>query len=210
MNPYPPLVGAMKVLEHASAPASVYNESSATSLTPTPRDVRASEVFLHCMQEHFKVLTLPDKRHAHGTTLGDFNLLTEEMETLDVWQPEMGKKLAQFGNEKQFYLMARTLERRIIVLHGPTMVWLRNKRNSKTTEVNTRTARHSLYCPTSKFLRPSVINEMRALQELEEYPDTLVVQHDGDLHYMCLRRSTNDDVELPGALAKALKEWTPE
>ena len=206
------LPGALHALEHASAPASVYSEKDANSETkPSPRDVRVSQVLLGCMKSHFKTIPIPDRRHSAGTTRKDFERLDDEMDTLNVWVPEMREKKSQFGNEKQFYLLARTLDRRIIVLHGPTMAWLRNRRNAATTEVNARTPRHALYTPTSKSVRPHIINEVRALQELESYPDTLVIQHDGDLHYMCLRRSTqNDYLELPRALADVLVESTSE
>ena len=206
------LPGALHALEHASAPASVYSEKDANpERKPSPRDVRVSQVLLGCMMAHFKTLPIPNKHLARGDTLKDFEMLRGEMDTLNVWVPEMQGKMAKFGNEKQFYLLARTLDRRIIVLHGPTMAWLRNRRNANTTAVQARTPRHALYTPTTKSLRPHDINEVRVLHELESYPDTLVIQHDGELHYMCLRRSKkDDDVELPRALAAVLAEPTPE
>ena len=206
------LPGALHALEHASAPASVYSEKDANSETkPSPRDVRVSQVLLGCMKSHFMGLPIPDRRHAGGDTLKDFERLRDEMDTLNVWVSEMREKKSQFGNEKQFYLLARTLDRRIIVLHGPTMAWLRNKRNANETDVSARAPRHALYTPTRMSLVPHDINEIRALQELEAYPDTLVIQHDGHLHYMCLRRSTQSDhLELPQALADVLVTSTSE
>ena len=164
-----------------------------------------------CRRTSRLFLPIPDKRLANGDTLKDFELLRGEMELLNVWVPQIGAQLARFGNEKQLYLLAHTLERHIIVLHGPTMSWLRNRRNAESTEVNSRTARHMVHNSHSKSLRPSVINEVRALQVLEAFPDTLVIQHTGDCHYMCLQRSSSDVLDhgdLPQPLADVLSEGT--
>ena len=132
---------------------------------------------------------------------------------MNVWVPKMGDNAAQYGNEKHLYLLARVLERRIIVLHGPLMSWLRNKRNANAKDINKRTARHSLFTPDSKHLRPTIINEIRVLKELESYDDTLVIEHDGGAHYKSLIRRQHSSAEkipnrpdLPASLAKEIAE----
>ena len=204
-------LGALHCLEHAWAPLGPYDESgTASAKKPTPRDVRLSQVLLECMQAHFKTLPIPDKRLANGDTLKDFEQLRGEMELLNVWVPQMGAEYAVFGNEKQLYLLAHTLERHIIVLHGPTMAWLGNKRHAESTVIG-RAPRHTFHNQNSKSLRPSVITEVRALQVLEAYPDTLVLQHTDDCHYMCLQRPSSDVLDLahlPKPLADVLSKGT--
>ena len=203
-------MGSLQCLQHAWTPSSPNVESHTPQKKPTPRDVRLSQVLLVIMLEHFKTLPIPDKRLANGDVLKDYELLRDELQVQNVWVPEMGDLLAKFGNEKHMYLLSHALERRIIVLHGPTMTWLRNRRNALTTKVNGRAPRHMLHRPDSKSVRPNLINEVRVLQELESYPDTLVIEHNGDCHYQCLRLGLNDRGrdDLPEPLARALRDET--
>mgnify|MGYP007078113902 CR=1 FL=1 len=92
------------------------------------------------------------------------------MITQNVWVPEMGGNLAQFGNKQTrssctfwrgHWIGAK---HHTVVLHGPTMSWLSNTRNGPTTRVNERHARHSLYTPTSNDADGHTLRNAHALR----------------------------------------------
>ena len=104
-----------------------------------------------------KLLSLPEPktptpkqpdRGAHE----DYKRLVSKMDRQNVWVPSMGTTMAVWGCENVMALLARTLDRAIIVLDGRTMLGLRNRRNANAAGLRGEVALHHLHAPQSKKL----------------------------------------------------------
>ena len=158
-----------------------------------------------------KLLSLPEPktptpkqpdRGAHE----DYKRLVSKMDRQNVWVPSMGTTMAVWGCENVMALLARTLDRAIIVLDGRTMLGLRNRRNANAAGLRGEVALHQYHAPQSKKLFHKLLNTIGVLLHLETDEDALVLEHINDNHYHCLVRKGVAPGELPLCLTKALAE----
>ena len=87
------------------------------------------------------------------------------------------------------------------VLNGPALRALTAK--PRKTDMRAEGKVHHSHHPRATRLQPRTINTIGVLCLLEDEEDAIVIVHDGDLHYMCLRRPGEPtSSELPRCLVK--------
>ena len=195
------VLGGMGVLEH-SRPL----HKSLPSV-PTSRDVRFSEILLAEMKTHFLSMQVPTKAKRAANPKGvttaqsEYARLMSVVKLQNVWVPSMKTKSAKMGGQEQLALLARVLDRVIVVLNGPALRALTAK--PRKTDMRAEGKVHHSHHPRATRLQPRTINTIGVLCLLEDEEDAIVIVHDGDLHYMCLRRPGEPtSSELPRCLVK--------
>ena len=87
-------------------------------------------------------------------------------------------------------LLARTLDRTIIVLDGPSMATLRARRQANVTGwCRGERAVHHIHSPKSTTLVRELSNTVGVLLHLESDEEALVLEHVNDNHYHCMVRA---------------------
>ena len=102
---------------------------------------------------------------------------------MNVWVPSMGRDLAEFGTESMLTLLARTLERSIIVLDGETLAGLRDSFRGLDANLQREEKHHHVHNPASSHLYRREVNTIGALIHLETHEDSLVLVHVNGNHY---------------------------
>ena len=169
-------MAAMGICEHAF--------TSGTGRVVTPLDIRLSESLLKAMRRHFLTLTEPTKPGRHqrdASRFDDYHKIKEQLGKMNVWVPSMGRDLAEFGSETMLTLLARTLERSIIVLDGDTMA--KHRARPGEAGLHREETVHQVHDPQSKRLWRRQANTIGALIHLETHEDSLVLVHVNGNHY---------------------------
>ena len=114
--------------------------------------------------------------------------------------------MAVFGSESMLTLLARTLDRSIIVLDGSTMGMLSAQRGEAGMRQEEKA--HQVHDPQSKRLYRRDTNTIGALIHLETNPDSLVLEHVNGNHYHSMAFKGVAPDALPACLAKAKETLT--
>ena len=197
------VMGALHVLD-AQRLCSPYVATNATKITPSKKDVGLSEVFLAAMKREF--LSFPAPKARETSRKEDFAEVARQLETMRVWNFDLGNEMAQFGGDKQLFLLARVLERHIVVLHGETMAEIRDSANRSLKDLNRTPKTHRKFAKESESIVPREVGLVSVLLLIEEFPDTLVIEIHDSNHYHALVRRTREGT-LPAFLQKALREY---
>ena len=115
-------LGAMGVLEHAWEPSKYVSGER----MPSSRDVHLSEVLLEEMKTHLMTIPVPSVTDGN---YDNYKELADRMRTQNVWTPAMGSSMAMYGNRLLLALLCRAIDRHIVVLYGPAMATIRNRRS---------------------------------------------------------------------------------
>ena len=197
------VMGALHVLD-AQRLCSPYVATNATKITPSKKDVGLSEVFLAAMKREF--LSFPAPKARETSRKEDFAEVARQLETMRVWNFDLGDEMAPFGGDKQLFLLARVLERHIVVLHGETMAGIRDSANRNLKDLNRTPKTHRKFAKESESIVPREVGLVSVLLLIEEFPDTLVIEIHDSNHYHALVRRTREGT-LPAFLQKALREY---
>ena len=196
------VMAALRISEHAwSTPRE--------RRPPTTLDIGWSEALLRAMRTHFLTLTKsrpPGKQQKDSSASQDYAMMEERLDRQNVWVPSMKKRMAVFGSESTLSLLARTLDRSIIVLNGETM----NKLRARPGEAGLRREEkaHHVHDPLSKRLFRREANTIGVLIHLETNPDSLVLEHVNGNHYHGMAFKGVAPDPLPACLAKAKQTLT--
>ena len=87
------------------------------------------------------------------------------------------------GTESLLSLLARTLDRLIIVLDGHTLARLRDSSCGLDANLQREEKHHHVHNPASSHLYRREVNTIGALIELETHEDSLVLVHVNGNHY---------------------------
>ena len=140
-------MAAMGICEHAF--------TSGTGGVVTPLDIRLSASLLNAMRMHFLTLTEPTKPGRYqrdASKVQDYKKIEEQLEKINVWVPSMGTDMAVWGTESLLSLLARTLERSIIVLDGETLAGLRDSFHGREAGLQREEKYHHVHDPARKHL----------------------------------------------------------
>ena len=165
------------------------------------------QALLEAMKKEMLSIPKPRQPTKRGPANGDYEdymRLHEKMAEQNVWAPIMGDRMAVFGGEFQLALLARTIERFIVVLHGPTMANIRNRRQALHTGLQHEPPQHHVHDPRARKLTPRMANTIGVLVVLEDEVDAVVIEHDGHVHYTCLVRPGGPASSLPSHVSRML------
>ena len=191
------VMAALRICEHAWC-------TPRARRPPTKLDIQWSQALLQAMKTHFLTLTVPrptGRNQRDGSAAQDYAMIEERLGRQNVWVPSMKKNMAVYGSESMLSLLARTLDRSIIVLDGPTMGMLRAERGEAGLRLEEKA--HHVHDPQSKRLYRRLANTIGVLIHLETNPDSLVLEHvnGNHCHGMAFKGVAPD--ALPACLAKA-------
>ena len=191
------VLAAMRILEHGWTTPSCRQR-------PTTLDINFSEALLKAMRTHFRSWPepRPPGRYQRDASLyDDYKKIEERLGRQNVWVPSMGKNMALFGSESMLTLLARTLERSIIVLNGETMNSMRLRPGDAGLQREGKV--HQVHDPFSKRLYRRDVNTAGALIHLETHEDSFVLVHVNGNHYHGYALKGVAPDQLPPCLAKA-------
>ena len=191
-------LAALRVLEHASTTSPLPE--------PTLRDIRSSEVVLKAMKKHFLTVPVPRKpgrAQKNASNYDDYWRVSDVLSRQNVWVRSMGDNPAEYGSEPMLTLLARTLDRTIIVLDGPTMANVRDSVSAEETGLTGEDKKHHIHEPQSQKLYRKTLNTIGVLIHLESDQDTLVLEHVNGDHYVGLALTGVAPAKLPACLSAA-------
>ena len=126
-------------------------------------------------------------------------MMGEQLDKQNVWVPSMGRTPAEYGSESMLSLLSRTLDRSIIMLHGPSMSMLRSRPGEA--GLRSEEKKHQLHNPLSKRLFRRELNMIGVLIHVETHPDTLVLEHVNGNHFHGYAHKGVAPDQLPACLS---------
>ena len=115
----------------------------------------------------------------------------------------MRNKSAVYGTESMLTLLARTLDRTIIVLDGPMMAGMRSSSSATATGLRGEVKKHHIHEPQSTRLSRRLLNTIGVLIHLESDKHALVVEHVNGDHFVGLALAGVAPDPLPRCLTDA-------
>ena len=194
------VMAAMRILEHEQC------SQAKRAVRPSALDVRSSEILLKAMRKHFLSLRVPTKPKRNQKNWDYYETywhMSEQLAKQNVWVTSMRNNNAEFGTESMHTLLARTLDRTIIVLDGATMAGMRSERSATATGLTGEAMKHLVHAPQSTRLSPKLMNTIGVLIHLESDKHALVVEHVNGDHFVGLALAGVAPDALPRCLTDA-------